>query len=83
MIGKLEALSLGYDSKHIYNVLIPKEKYSLEKIKYFIERNIKNPKLEYIETNKYYEFQQTKLIKNSKLLLKKLTNDIIFIYQMY
>ena len=82
MISTEEAINLGYPNKHLYQVLVPKEKYEIETVKKFLQNNLDNPNIEYTINDDYYIFLQKERVKDSKFEVKKLKNSIIFIYQI-
>jgi hypothetical protein len=83
MISTDEAINLGYENKHLYQVLVPKNKFEIETVKNFLKRNLENVNLDYIINDEYYIFLQKERIRGSKFQVKKLTNSIKFIYQIY
>jgi hypothetical protein len=83
MISTDEAINLGYENKHLYQVLVPKNKFEIETVKEFLKRNLENVNLDYIINDEYYIFLQKERIRGSKFQVKKLTNSIKFIYQIY
>jgi len=83
MISVEQAINLGYENKHLYQVLVPKHRFEIETVKDFLKKNLENPNVEYSVNDEFYIFLQKERIRDSKFEVKKLRNGIKFIYQKF